>query len=154
MSAEEQGKSIVSRFYGELWNNRNTGIADEIIAADCVTHQLQSGTELVAAPRGPEMVKHHVAEWVRGFPDLRFTVEQMIAEEDHVVSRSVMRGTHTGMWLGIAPTGKQVSIRMMVIHRIAHGRIAEDWVLVESLGLFQQLELIPAISEILAKAAG
>jgi predicted ester cyclase len=77
----------------------------------------------------------------------------MIAEADHVVSRSVMRGTHTGMWLGIAPTGKQVSIRMMVIHRIAHGRIAEDWVLVESLGLFQQLELIPALQEILARAA-
>ena len=77
----------------------------------------------------------------------------MIAEGDQVVTRSVMRGTHTGTWLGIAPTGKRVSIRMMVMQRIWNGKIAEDWVLVESLGLLQQLGLVPATQEILAKAA-
>jgi steroid delta-isomerase-like uncharacterized protein len=150
MSAE-QNKAIISLFYEELWNNRNTNIADEIFAADCVTHQLQSGVELSGVPRIPEVVKHHVAEWLSSFPDLRFTVEQIIADEDHVVSRSVMQGTHTGIWVGIAPTGKQVSIRMIVIHRIENGKIAEDWVLVESLGLFQQLGLVPAMQEILVK---
>jgi predicted ester cyclase len=70
-------------------------------------------------PRGPEVVKDHIAEWLTGFPDLRFTVEQMIAEGDQVLTRSFMDGTHTGTWLGLPPTGKQVSIRMMVIQRIA-----------------------------------
>jgi steroid delta-isomerase-like uncharacterized protein len=149
MSAE-QSKSIVSRFYEELWNGRQIHIADEIIAADCITHQLQSGAEIQSVLRGPEEVKRHVEEWLQGFPDLRFTVEQMIAEDNQVMTRSVMHGTHTGNWLGIAPTGKPVSIRMMVIQRITGGKIAEDWVLVEVLGFFQQLGLVPAIQEILS----
>jgi steroid delta-isomerase-like uncharacterized protein len=151
MSAE-QNKAIVRRFIEELWNNRNLDVADEIFAADCITHQLRSGAELVAAPRNPEVVKKHVTEWLVGFPDLRFTIEQMIAEADQVVARTVLQGTHIGTWLGIAPTGKQVNIRMITIHRIANGKIAEDWVLVESLGFFQQLGLIPPTQEIMAKA--
>ena len=152
MSAD-QNKAIVQRFIEELWNNRNLDVADEIFAADCVTHQLQSGSAVLAVPRNPESVKSHVAEWLAGFPNLRFCVEEMIAEADQVVSRIVMQGTHAGTWLGIAPTGKEVSIRMIVIHRIVNRKIVEDWVLVESLGFFQQLGFIPATQEILAKAA-
>ncbi len=152
MSAE-QNKVVVRRFIEELWNNRNLDTADEIFAADCVTHQLRSGAGLVAAARSPEVVKKHVTEWLVGFPDLHFTIEQMVAEADQVVARTVMQGTHSGVWLGVAPTGKQVNIRMITIHRIANGKIAEDWVLVESLGFFQQLGLIPATQEIMAKAA-
>src|SRR5688572_7396279 len=114
MSAE-LNKAIVTRFYEELWNNRNISVADEIFARDCVTHQLRSGAVSAGAPRSPEAVKQHVAEWLKGFPDLRFSIEQMIAEADRVASLSVMHGTHTGAWLGVAPTGKQVSIRMFVV---------------------------------------
>lgn len=78
MSAEKS-KAVVSRFYEELWNDRNIGIANEIIAADWVTPQLRSGAELVGVQRGPEVVKHHVAEWLTGFPDLRFKVEQLMS---------------------------------------------------------------------------
>lgn len=152
MSAD-LNKAIVSRFYEELWNNRNISAADEIFAADCVSHQLQSGVAPVGVPRSPEAVKHHVAEWLAGFPDLRFSVEQLIAEADHVVSRSVMHGTHTGTWLGVAPTGKRVSIWMFVVHRILNGKIVEDWVLVEALGFFQQLKIVPSTEEILEEAA-
>lgn len=148
MSAE-QSKAVVLRFYNELWNERNLNVADEIFAADCITHQLQSGAETFSAVRNPEAVKHHVAEWLAGFPDLRFTIEQMLVENDRVMTQSVMRGTHSGIWLGIAPTNKEVSVRLSVIHRIADGKIAEDWVLVESLGFFQQLGLVPSIEEIL-----
>ncbi len=151
MSAE-LNKAIVSRFYEELWNTRNMSVADEIFAADCVTHQLQSGAASAGVQRSPAAIKHHIAEWLAAFPDLRFSVEQMIAEADHVMSRSIMHGTHTGTWLGIIPTGKKVSIRMFVVHRILNGKIAEDWVLVETLGFFQQLEILPATQELLAKA--
>ena len=144
-----QNKAIVSRFYEELWNDRNLQVADELFADDCVTHQLRSGAEPVGVPRGPEAIKHHVADWMRGFPDLRFTIEEMIAEGDRVVSRSVLRGSHTGPWLGILPTGKEINIRMSVTHRIENSKIVEDWVLVEALGLFQQLELVPATEEML-----
>src|SRR5258705_663432 len=120
-----QNKAIVSKFFEELWNNRNVNLADEIFATDCVTHQLKSGGEVVSLPRGPEVVKRHVAEWLASFPDLSFTLEQTIAEADQVVSPPVMQGTHAGSWNGIAPTGKQVSIRMIVTQRIANGKIAE-----------------------------
>lgn len=145
-----QNKAVVQRFYEELWNRRNVDVADEIFASNCVTHQLHSGDEVSVAPRNPDSVKHHVADWLAGFPDLRFTVEQMIAEDHLVVSQSVMHGTHTGNWMGIPATGKAVSIRMMVIHRIADRKIVEDWVLVEALGFFQQLGLASSTEKILS----
>ena len=152
MSAEEN-KPVVRRFVEELWNKRNLDVADGIFAADCVTHQLSSGSPLTATPRDPETVKKHVLEWLSSFPDLTFSIEQMIAEGDRVASQLIMRGTHTGVWLGIAPTGIPVSIRMFTIHRIANGKIAEDWVLVEALGLFQQLGVVESTEQILAAAA-
>ncbi len=144
----EQNIAIVRRFYQEIWNERNLAVVTEIFAPNCVTHQLSSGAALETAPRDPETVKHHVAEWVQAFPDLRFDVEELLADGDRVVSRCVMHGTHEREWHGIAATGQQVTIRMMVIHRIADGQIMEDWVLVESLGFFQQLGLLPATAEI------
>jgi steroid delta-isomerase-like uncharacterized protein len=150
MSAE-LNKAIVRRFYQEIWNERNLTVADEIFAPDCVTHQLSSRAAIETAPRDPATVKHHVAEWVNSFPDLRFEVEELLADGDRVVSRCVMHGAHKADWHGIAPTGREVTIRMMVIHRIADGQIAEDWVLVESLGFFQQLGLIPPTAEILQR---
>lgn len=146
-------KAIVRRFYEKLWNDRQIEIADEIFAADCLTHQLQSGAEDVGVLRDPQAIKQHVASWLAGFADLRFQVEEMIAEADKVVTRCVAHGTHTGAWCGISPTNKQISIRMVVIHKIQNGKIAEDWVLVESLGFFQQLGLLPTTEKILASAS-
>jgi predicted ester cyclase len=151
MSAEEC-KTIARRFIAELWNERRLELADELFAPDCVTHQLRSGAEDAPAPRTPESVKQHVAAWLAAFPDLRFEIEQVIAEHDLVATRCTMRGTHTGAWLGVAPTNRAVSVRMSVTQRIAGGRIVEDWVLVESLGLFQQLGLVPPREELLPAA--
>ena len=73
----------------------------------------------------------------------------MVAEGDKVSTLLVMEGTHTGQWLGIPPNGKRINIRMMVIHRIQNGKIIEDWVLVESLGFFQQLGILPPTMDFL-----
>lgn len=149
----EDNKAVVRRFVEELWNARRLEVADEIFAAEGVTHQLHSGTEPTPAPRGPETMKRHVAEWLDSFPDLTFTVEQMLAEGDLVTTRILMRGTHAREWFGVAPTGREISLRMFVVHRLDRGRIVEDWVLVESLGFFQQLGLLPPTEEIFKKAA-
>jgi steroid delta-isomerase-like uncharacterized protein len=150
-TSTQQNRAVVQRFYQEIWNERNLAVVEEIFAPNCVTHQLSSGAAIETASRDPETVKHHVGEWVKAFPDLRFEVEEVLADGDRVVSRSVMHGTHEGDWHGIAPTGRQVTIRMMVIHRIADGQIAEDWVLVESLGFFQQLGLLQSTGEIIGR---
>jgi steroid delta-isomerase-like uncharacterized protein len=148
----EPHKRTVRRFFEELWNERNLAVADEIFAADCVTYQLTSGAETVAVPRNPEAVKAHVGEWLKGFPDLHFTIERMLAEGDHVVTYAAMRGTHTGEWLGLPATGKTVIIRMTVTHQIRNEKIVADWVLVEALGFFQQLGLLPSTQEIMSPA--
>jgi steroid delta-isomerase-like uncharacterized protein len=145
----DQAKLVVKKFIEELWNGRKLDLADEIFSEDSVTHQLRSGVPAEAVPRGPHAVREHLSGWLTSFPDLHFTIEQMIAERDHVVSHLVMEGTHQRTWMGISPTGKKVQIRMITIHRIAGGKIAEDWVLVESLGLFQQLGVLPGTAELL-----
>lgn len=149
----EPAKHIIERFVEELWNDRRLDVADQIFSEDCVTHQLRSGVLREPVHRGPQEMKEHVSGWLTSFPDLRFNIEQMIVEQDRVVSELVMEGTHRGTWMGIAPTGKRLQIRMITIHRIANGKIAEDWVLVESLGLFQQLGAVPDTAELIRNLA-
>jgi steroid delta-isomerase-like uncharacterized protein len=149
----EPAKRIIKRFVEELWNARKLEVADQIFSQDCVTHQLRSGVSAEPAHRGPQAMKEHVSGWLTSFPDLRFHIEQMIAERDRVVSQLVMEGTHQGTWMGISPTGKSLQIRMFTIHRIENGKIAEDWVLVESLGLFQQLGAVPDTAELIRNFA-
>jgi predicted ester cyclase len=124
----EPAKHIIKRFVEELWNARRLDIADQIFSEDCVTHQLRSGVLAEPAHRGPQAMKEHLSGWLMSFPDLRFNIEQMIAERDHVVSHLVMEGTHQGTWMGISLTGKRLQIRLIAIHRIANSKIAEDWV--------------------------
>jgi steroid delta-isomerase-like uncharacterized protein len=149
----EPAKDIIKRFVEELWNGRRLDVADQIFSEGCVTHQLRSGVLDEPSPRGPQEMKEHVSGWLMSFPDLHFNIEQMITERDRVVSQLVMEGTHQGTWMGISPTGKRLQIRMITIHRIANGKIAEDWVLVESLGLFQQLGAVPDTAELIRNFA-
>jgi steroid delta-isomerase-like uncharacterized protein len=149
----EQAKHIIKRFVEELWNARRLEVADQIFSEDCVTHQLRSGVLAEPAHRGPQAMKEHVSGWLMSFPDLRFNLEQMIAEQDRVVSQLVMEGTHQGTWMGISPTRRRLQIRMITIHRITNGKIAEDWVLVESLGFFQQLGVLPDTAELIRNFA-
>ena len=141
-------KQLVSRFVEELWNERRLDVADSIFAKDCVTHQLRSGVPADAVPRGPQAIKEHVAGWLASFPDLRFSIEQMLSEGDRVVAQLLMEGTHQGAWLGIPASGKKMQIRMFTIHRVVQGKIVEDWVLVESLGFFQQLGVVPNTADL------
>jgi steroid delta-isomerase-like uncharacterized protein len=145
----ENNKQLIVWFFEEVWNQRKLEIADDLFDDDCRTFQLRSGAPVTSTPRGPESIKKHISEWLSSFPDLSFTIEQMVAEGDRVSSLLAMDGTHTGPWLGIPPNGKRINIRMMTIHRISGSKIVEDWVIVESLGLFQQLGVLPAIEDFL-----
>jgi steroid delta-isomerase-like uncharacterized protein len=149
MSNMEDNKQLVIRFFDQVWNQRRLEIAEELFDADCHTFQLGSGAPVTSTPRGPDSIKSHVAEWLSGFPDLTFTIEQIIGEGDRVSTLLAMDGTHTGEWLGIPPNGKRINIRLMTIHRVRSGKIIEDWVIVESLGFFQQLGILPATNDLL-----
>ena len=151
-SSAPPNEQLVRRFIEELWNGRKVELAEKLIARDCRTHQVRSGADTTPTRRGPKEMKQHVADWLRGFPDLKFTIEQMFSVGDKVFAQTVMEGTHTGLWFEIPPTNRHVNIRAMTVYRIARGKIAEDWVMVGSLGFFQQLGLIVPTFELFSRA--
>ena len=77
------------------------------------------------------------------FPDLRITVEDIVAEGDKVVSRGTFSGTHKGEFMGIAPTGKQITVGLIEIVRIVAGKMVEHWNVVDNLGMMRQLGVVP-----------
>ncbi len=91
----------------------------------------------------PEL-EDHIALFEKAFPKYELSVEDMVAEEDKVAVRATFRGTQRGEFYGIAPTGKSVGIPVMLVYRIADGKIVEHWMNADSLGLMQQLGAIPS----------
>ena len=89
--------------------------------------------------------KQVTAMFHTGFPDIKITVEDLVAEGEKVVARWTWRGTRQGEFQGIPPTGKQVTGSGISIHRLASGKLAEAWVNFDALGILQQLGVIPAM---------
>lgn len=133
----EQHKALVRRFT-EVVNTGDVDALDEVVVRDLVDHAAFPGQ-----PSGLEGYKQSLALGRRAFPDGRITIEDMIAEGDKVVTRYTSRGTHRGEFLGMLPTGKVVAFTGVVIHRIAGGKIAEEWGNWDQLGLMQQLGAAP-----------
>jgi steroid delta-isomerase-like uncharacterized protein len=136
----EQNKALVRRFFEEVTNQRNVAVADELFVTDYVHHDPTLPPEL---QRGLDNYKQVNAMFLAAFPDLHGTIEDLIAEENKVATRLTWCGTHKGELMGIPPTGKQVTMTMIAIHRIANGKIAEGWVNFDALGMMQQLGVIP-----------
>ena len=138
MSAAEN-KALVRRFFDEMLNQGNTDVGDELFAVDAVDHAGFPGQ--VA---GREGFKQAVRMVYAAFPDIHYTAEDMIAEGDRVATRWSLRGTHMGEFLGIPPTGKQVTVTGINVLRFAGGQIVECWETWDQFGLRQQLGLLPA----------
>ena len=79
-----------------------------------------------------------------GIPDFKATIDDVVAEGDRVVIRMTFRGTQTGEFMGMPPTGKSISVGVIDIFRIAGGKIVEHWGQMDSMGMMQQLGAIPA----------
>jgi steroid delta-isomerase-like uncharacterized protein len=136
----EQNKMLVRRAIEEVWNRGNYAVVDELVAADLIVHASTSAGEI----RGAEGLKQFYVMLRKAFPDLRFTIEEQIAEGDRVVTRWRAHGTHRGEYQGIPPTGKQGQVMGIDIDRIANGKVVECWPCADELGLLQQLGVIPA----------
>jgi len=78
------------------------------------------------------------------FPDLRTTVEPMVGEGDMVAAQLTHRGTHKGEFMGVAPTGKQVTVTTIGIYRFAGSKLEEAWIQIDELGMLQQIGAIPS----------
>jgi steroid delta-isomerase-like uncharacterized protein len=135
----EENKAIVRQQEEELFTQGNLDAADEVYAPDYVGHDPSNSEEV----RGLEAAKRAASDYRQAFPDLRVTVEDLIAEGDRVAARLRFRGTHLGELDGITPTGRRVDCTGIVISRIEEGKIAEDWANFDDLGMMRQLGLIP-----------
>ena len=129
----EENKALARRAFEEVWNQGNLDVVDEIFSIDFVEHR--SGPDI----HGPEGVKQLATMYSIAFPDLKYTIEDQIAEGDKVVCRWTATGTHKGELMGIPPTGAQVTSTGIDIFRITDGQIVELWVNVDELGTMQQL---------------
>lgn len=141
MTTPEENKAMFRRFIDEVWNNGNLAVADELFAPDAFT---PSAPQL---PPGPEGVKVIATLWRTAFPDFHMTIEDLIAEEDKVVARFTETGTHQGEFMGIAPTGRRISITEIGILRLVNNKVAESWYEVDMLSLMQQLGVLPPREE-------
>jgi steroid delta-isomerase-like uncharacterized protein len=145
----EQNKTNVRRLFEEVWNKGHVPVADELFAPTYTHHD--SSTPDVG--RGPDGEKKRVALYRNAFPDIRFTVEDIIAEGETVVARWSCRGTHKGELNGIAPTSKQFNITGVSIVRFTNGKMSEGFVNWDALGLMQQLGAVPELGKSKAVAA-
>ena len=123
MSTEEENKAIFRRYIEEVWNRTNLELVDAIFDR-YVSHQPDGPT----LERGPEDVKRFVGEFRAAFPDLRINIDDQIAEGDKVVVRATIRGTHQGMFRGMAPTGKEIEEKGFSVFRFSEeGKVVESW---------------------------
>jgi len=139
MSIEDY-KALTLRLYatiGEVFRTGNIAQLDPLLAPDMVDHSAPSGPVI-----GREPGKQLIATYARAFPDTTLTVDLMVAEADTVAAFVSYRGTHTGPFMGHAPTGKPVSVTGMDIMRYRNGQVIEVWSTFDDLGLLQQLGLV------------
>lgn len=137
----------LARQYLEAIERHTDGRIDELetlVADDVVNHSPLSGDDLMPTEeRGIEAFRRHAESVPRAFPDVRFDVQDVLAEADRVMVRLVLSGTHDGPFMGIEPTGKEVSMSGIVVYRFDDGKIVERWSEGNSVGLLQQLGAVP-----------
>ena len=141
MSAEEN-KELIRRFFKilqqEVWPSGNVQPAAALLAPDWVYHD--PSTPL----RGHEGFQQLITMYRTAFPDGQFTIEDLVAEGDKVLTRFTARGTHTGELLGIPPSGKAVEFSVLSLVRIEAGKIAEEWERFDTANMLQQIGAMPA----------
>jgi len=114
-------------------------VADELFAPKAVIYE--SGVALPGA--GPAVVKEGIGAICAAYPDIRITIDDMIAAEDKVVVRWSSIGTHQGVMQGVAPTNRKVAANGIAIYRLADGTVVEEWMNTDQLGILKQLGVVP-----------
>jgi steroid delta-isomerase-like uncharacterized protein len=139
MSAEEI-KEVYRRYTEEIWNKGRDDVIEEVVSPDLAIYYPAFPEPI----RGIEGLKQFRATFQNAFPDLQFTLDDLVAEDDRVGVRWTGTGTHQGELMGIPPTGKRVTIQGMSWGRVQDGKLVENRIFSDDLGMMQQLGVIPA----------
>jgi steroid delta-isomerase-like uncharacterized protein len=131
-------KIITKRFGDEVIGKKNLDALDELVAEDFIEHVPFPG-------QGPgrDGLKLTTGAFLTAFPDIMWTTHEQIAEADNVVSRFTWTGTHRGEFLGIPATGRRVTVWGVVIDVVRGGKMVESRIIMDTLGMMQQLGVIP-----------
>jgi steroid delta-isomerase-like uncharacterized protein len=136
----QENSALIRRWFEEVWNKGNMDAIDEMASPDAVGHgQAQHDTDI-----GLKEFRTFAISLRRAFPDFNVTIDHVIEQGDKVVARWTTTMTHKGEFLGVAPTGKKVTITGTSMQRIAGGKIVEGWDNWDQLGLLVQIGAIPA----------
>ena len=133
----ERNKAI-ARDEFDVWNSGDLDRLDDLVAPDVVHHDPYDPN----GADGLEGLKRTIADYRAAFPDVRFTVEDQVAEGDKVVTRWRSTGTHDGEWMGRPPTGRRTVVTGIAIERFEDGRIVESWRNYDVLGMLQSIGAI------------
>jgi len=136
----DDNKALVQRFFEEVINQRNLTALDQFVPPGGVNHTVPPGM--------PQETNQFLGQYLNAFPDVKATVEDLMADGDKVVARVSIRGTHRGAFRGIPPTGKQIAVTGINIFRIANGKLVEHWGLTDRLAVLQQLGVVPPLAPV------
>ena len=125
-----QNKAAARRFFEVVWNQRRFEVLPEIFAPTLILN----GQEV-----SRDVIERAISARLAGFPDIHVTVDERVAEGDKVSTRRTWTGTHSGVYRGIEPTGKQATWTQISIVRFDEGKVVEDWPVADELALLQQL---------------
>jgi steroid delta-isomerase-like uncharacterized protein len=134
----QANKLLMSRFV-ELINSASAPLAEELIHPNASFHVPGRADPMV----GPAGYLAVIAMMRAGFPDIQWTLEELVAEADKVAARFTMRGTHRGSFLGVPPTGRPIAVQAMNLYRFSAGQIIEEHGQPDMLGLLQQIGAAP-----------
>lgn len=133
-----QSQSLICRIFNQAFNQGNLAVVDDLVAPGSVTHAVPGDL-----PLRQRELKQLIIMFRTAFPDLHCTVEDEINEGHKSAAHWTMCGTHQGPFLDNPPTGRPIAVQGIIFTRIENDRIAEGWVLVDQMGMLQQLGIVP-----------
>ena len=139
---QNQNQALVRRFFDEMCNQRKLSIAEELFSPDHKYHDPQAPTGT-----GPEGVKRVISTYQNAIPDAHWEVVETIVADNVIVTRWKGSGTQEKELNGIPATGKYVEVDGTWIHRINNNKIVESWNAWDTLGMLQQLGVVPAMGQ-------
>jgi steroid delta-isomerase-like uncharacterized protein len=137
MTAEEN-IATMQRLVDEVIVGKQLSLIDELFAPDFIEHETLPGL-----PTGADGARAIFNMLHTGFPDLSVTVEQIMAQDDRVMFYMTWRGTHTGEFMGIPPTGKSAEWEVFDLVRLEDGKLAEHWGVIDQMKVMASLGLLP-----------
>jgi steroid delta-isomerase-like uncharacterized protein len=133
-----ENKAVIAAFLEEVINQGQLERANDLVALDFVELDPLPGQQ-----QGREGLKDVIGGLRISFPDMHWVVDEMIAEDDTVVTRFTWTGTQRGAFLGIPATGRSVTVKGVVIDQLTAGKMAKSRILMDTMGMMQQLGAIP-----------